>query len=206
MRWSEVFRLRHLKLTSLEGRIIPMKTKSVSLLVILVMGALLSQQLVPLTLAAQETKPTTEGDEVTVPDGTEFEVLTTEEISSKTAAENDPVTFKVAEDVKINNHVVIAKDTLVKGLVANVEQRGHLGKGGKLGLRVESTTTVDGQKVKLRAAKGKGDTDQVGSTIALSLLISPLFLLRRGKHAVIKPGTKIKVYTDEDKKVKVPAK
>jgi len=46
----------------------------------------------------------------------------------------------------------------------------------------------------------------VGSTIALSVLISPLFLFRRGKHAVIKPGTKIKVYTDEDKKVKVPAK
>lgn len=183
-----------------------MKTMRVSLLAILVVGSLLSQSILPLTLTAQEMKPTTEGEEITIPDGTEFDVLTTEEISSKTAAENDPVNFKVAEDVKINNRVVIAKDTLVKGLVANVEQRGHLGKGGKLGLRVESTTTVDGQKVKLRAAKGKGDTDTVGSTIALSLLISPLFLLRRGNHAVIKPGTKIKVYTDEEKKVKPPAK
>jgi len=195
-----------LKLTSLERGIISMKTKGISLLVILIMGALLSQTLFPLTLTAQEIKPTTEGDEIAVPDGTEFEVLTTEEISSKTASENDPVNFKVAEDVKINNRVVIAKDTLVKGIVANVEQRGHLGKGGKLGLRVESTTTVDGQKVKLRAAKGKADTGTVGSTIALSVLISPLFLFRRGNHAVIKPGTKIKVYTDEDKKVKVPAK
>ncbi len=123
-----------------------MKTKGISLLVILIMGALLSQTLFPLTLTAQEMKPPTEGDEITVPDGTEFEVLTTEEISSKTASENDPVNFKVAEDVKISNRVVIAKDTLVKGIVANVEQRGHLGKGGKLGLRVESTTTVDGQK------------------------------------------------------------
>jgi hypothetical protein len=199
------FGLRQLQLTSLERRTIPMKTKGISVLVILVMGALLSQPLCPLA-AAQEIKPTTEGDEVTVPDGTEFEVLTTEEISSKTSSENDPVNFKVADDVKINGRVVIAKDTMVKGLVANVEKRGHLGKGGKLGLRVESTTTVDGQRVKLRAAKGKGDTDTVGSTIALSLLISPLFLLRRGNHAVIKPGTKIKVYTDEDKKVKVPAK
>lgn len=132
-----------------------MKTKGISRLVILVMGALLSQPLFPLTLVAQEIKPTTEGEEITVPDGTEFEVLTTEEISSKTASENDPVNFKVAEDVKISNRVVIAKDTLVKGIVASVEQRGHLGKGGKLGLRVESTTTVDGQKVKLRAARVK---------------------------------------------------
>jgi len=183
-----------------------MKTKSVSLLVILIVAALLSQPLFQLTLAAQEIKPTTEGEEVTVPDGTEFEVLTTEEISSKTASENDPVNFKVAEDVKINDRVVIAKDTLVKGIVANVEQRGHLGKGGKLGLRVESTTAVDGQKVKLRAAKGKGDTGTVGSTIALSVLISRLFLFRRGNHAVIKPGTKIKVFTDEEKKVRIPVK
>src|SRR5258708_2441060 len=74
-----------LKLTSLERGIISMKTKGISLLVILIMGALLSQTLFPLTLTAQEIKPTTEGDEIAVPDGTEFEVLTTEEISSKTA-------------------------------------------------------------------------------------------------------------------------
>jgi hypothetical protein len=62
---------------------------------------------------------------------------------------------------------------------------------------------VDGQKIRLRASKGKGGTDTVGSTIALSVLISPLFLLRRGNHAVIKPGTKIQVFTDEEKRVMV---
>jgi hypothetical protein len=102
--------------------------------------------------------------------------------------------------------VVIRAGTLVKGIIATVEQRGHLGKGGKLGMRVESTTIVDGQKVKLRASKGKGDTGTVGSTIVLSVLISPLFLLRRGNHAVIKPGTKIQVFTDEEKKVVIPAR
>lgn len=142
--------------------------------------------------------------EIKIPDGTQFTVLTIDEISSKTASENDPVNFKVAEDVKINGVTIIAKDTLVKGVVANVEQRGHLGKGGKLGLRIESTTTVDGQKLRLRASKGKADTGTVGSTLALSLLISPLFLLRRGNHATIKPGTSISVYTDEDKKVIPP--
>jgi hypothetical protein len=109
----------------------------------------------------------------------------------------------VLDPVRVGNTVVIAAGTLVKGSVANVEQRGHLGKGGKLGLRVDSTTAVDGQKIRLRASKGKGGTDTVGSTIALSLLISPLFLLRRGNHAVIKPGTKIQVFTDEEKRVVV---
>ena len=145
----------------------------------------------------------TAGQEIVVPDGTEFSVMTVDEISSKTASENDPVNLRVLDPVRVGNTVVIAAGTLVKGSVASVEQRGHLGKGGKLGLRVDSTTAVDGQKIRLRASKGKGGTDTVGSTIALSLLISPLFLLRRGNHAVIKPGTKIQVFTDEEKRVVV---
>lgn len=146
------------------------------------------------------------GQEFVLPEGTEFTVQTVDEISSKTASENDPVNLRVAEDVRVGNQVVIVSGSLVKGTVASVEQRGHLGKGGKLGIRIESTTAVDGQKIKLRASKGKGDTGNVGSTIALSILISPLFLLRRGNHAVIKPGTKIQVFTDEEKKVLVSAK
>jgi hypothetical protein len=144
------------------------------------------------------------GEEVLVPDGTEFSAETVDEISSKTASENDPVNLRVVEAVRVGNKVVIAAGTLVKGSVASVEQRGYLGKGGKLGIRVDSTTTVDGKKIKLRASKGKGDTGTVGSTIALSLLISPLFLLRRGNHAVIKPGTKLQVFTDEERKVTIP--
>jgi hypothetical protein len=154
--------------------------------------------------ASGETAAPVDGQEIVVPDGTEFSVETVDEISSKTASENDPVNLRVVEAVRVGNVVVIATGTLVKGSVASVESRGHLGKGGKLGIRVDSTTTVDGQKIKLRASKGKGDTGTVGSTIALSLLISPFFLLRRGKHAVIKPGTKIQVFTDEEKRVVVP--
>src|ERR1700682_712831 len=56
--------------------------------------------------------------EVVLPDGTEFTVVTTEEISSKTASEGDTVAFKVEEDVKINGRVVIAKDAIVKGTVS----------------------------------------------------------------------------------------
>ncbi len=146
------------------------------------------------------------GQVIVLPEGEEFTVQTVDEISSNTASENDPINLRVAEDVKVGNQVVIASGTLVKGIVASVEQRGHLGKGGKLGLRVESTTTIDRQRVKLRASKGKGNTGTVGSTIALSLFISPLFLLRRGNHAVIKPGTKIQVFTDEAKRVLVAEK
>src|ERR687883_7490 len=99
---------------------------------------LLAQAFVPaiaLTLPADALQ----GRQVVIPDGTEFTVETTEEISSKTAAEGDPLTFKVAEDVKIDGQTVIAKDTLVKGVVAAAKKAGMMGRGGSLGIRVEST-------------------------------------------------------------------
>ena len=136
-----------------------------------------------------------------LPDGTEFTVVTTDEINSKTASEGDPLTFKVLEDVKIDGQVVIARDTLVKGVVANAKKAGMMGKGGSLGIRVESTTTVDSQRLKLRSSKGKEGDDKTGTTVALVVLFGPLGFLKHGKNAKIKPGTEIKVYTDEEKKV-----
>src|SRR6266571_5805761 len=152
---------------------------------------------------AQEvpTKP----NEVTIPDGTEFAVLTTEKISSKTATEGDPISFKVAEDIKINGQTVISKDTLVKGVVSSAKKAGMMGKGGNLGIRVESTTTVDGQKIKWHSAKGKEGDDKTGTTVALVVLFGPLGFLKHGKNAEIKEGTSIKVYSDEEKKVVIKA-
>lgn len=139
---------------------------------------------------------------VSIPDGTEFEVETLEEISSKTATEGDPVNFRVADDVTIAGRVVIKERALVKGTVSNAEKSGRMGRSGKLGIRVESTIATDGQKVRLRASRGKEGDDKTGTVIALSLLVSPLFLLKRGKDAKVKPGTKIKVYTDDEVKVR----
>jgi len=138
-----------------------------------------------------------------IPDGTEFTVVTIDEITSKTAAEGDPLTFKVAEDVKIDGQIVIAKDSLVKGIVAQAKKAGMMGRGGSLGIRVESGMTIDNQKLKLRSSKGKEGDDKTGTTVALVVLFGPLGFLKKGKNAKIAPGTPIKVYTDEEKKVEL---
>ena len=149
---------------------------------------------------AQHQEPRTENLK-TIPDGMEFTVVTVDEISSKTAAEGDPLTFKVAEDVKVDGQTVIAKGSLVKGVVGQAKKAGMMGRGGSLGIRVESATTIDNQKLKLRSTKGKEGDDKTGTTVALVVLFGPLGFLKKGKNAVIKPGTEIKVYTDEEKKV-----
>ena len=146
-----------------------------------------------------------DGIDLTIPDGTELTAVLEEEISSGSATEGDAVNFRVKDDVKINGKIVIAKDTLVKGTIANAQKAGRMGKGGKLGIRVESTTAIDGQKVRLRASKGGEGGDKVGTVIALSLLVGLFGLLKKGKNAKIKKGTEIKTYTDEAKVVRVSA-
>ena len=117
------------------------------------------------------------------------------------ATEGDPINFKVDEDVKINGKVVIAAGTMAKGEISNAKKSGRMGKGGQLSIRILSTESVDGQKVKLRASKGKEGDDKTGTTVALVVLFGPLGFLKKGKDAKIKQGTKIKAYTDEEKKV-----
>src|SRR5688572_17605345 len=148
--------------------------------------------------------PAQQGKAIIIPDGTEISAITIETISSKTAQEDDPITFKVDEDVVIEGEIVISKGTLLKGIVSNAKKSGFFGKGGELNVRIESTETVDRQKLKVRAAKGKAGDNKTGATVALVVLFGPLGLLKKGKNAEIKEGTKIKVFTDEEKTVRIP--
>lgn len=171
-----------------------------TVVMLLVLISITTPSITALSVTCQD--PPAENVKV-IPDGTEFTVVTIDEITSKTAAEGDPLTFKVAQDVKIDGQVVIAKDSLVKGTVAQAKKAGMMGRGGSLGIRVESAMTVDNQKLKLRSTKGKEGDDKTGTTVALVVLFGPLGFLKKGKNAVIKPGTEIKVYVDEEKKVTI---
>ena len=63
-----------------------------------------------------------------------------------------------------------------------------MGRSGELSIRIESTQTVDSQKLKLRASKSGAGGDNMGSTVALTVLFGPLGLLKHGKEAKIKVG------------------
>lgn len=134
---------------------------------------------------------------VAIPEGTEFTVVTAEGISSKTASEGDRVALKVDENVVVNGMTVIAKGASVRASVAEVKSAGFMGRGGKLNLRVEGTSAVDGQRVPLRASKAKVGDNKTGTTVALTVLFGPLGLLKKGKDASYPEGTRITVFTDQ---------
>jgi Protein of unknown function (DUF2846) len=150
--------------------------------------------------AASLTRPE---DEIVLGEGTAIKVVTAEEITSKAAKPNDPVKFTVAEDLVINGQVVVRKDTPALGSVITAQKGGYMGNSGKLAIQVESTTTSDGQRLKLRAAKGGEGDDKTTSTFALASFISPLFLFRKGGEAKILAGTAVTVYAGEEKRFRV---
>lgn len=133
---------------------------------------------------------------VTIPDGAEFTAQTLEFLSSETANAGDQVQLEVDNSLMIDGAIAIAAGTPVRGTVASVTKAGRMGRSGGINIRVESTSTVDGQRVPVRATKAQTEGDKTGSTIALTLIVSPLFLLRKGNDVAYQPGTKITVYTD----------
>ena len=141
---------------------------------------------------------------VAVPEGTEFSAVTTEKLSSKTASEGDRIALRVDEDVRIDGVVVIPKGALVRGSVSEAKAAGRMGRGGKLNIRIESTTLADGQRINVRSTKAKSGDDATGTTVALTVLFGPIGLLKKGSDAEIKEGTRITLFTDESKSVGAP--
>jgi len=141
-------------------------------------------------------------DDIVVSEGTAVKVITTSEITSKKAKPNDPVGFTIDEDVVINGQVIVRKGTEAIGSVVNAEKGGYMGKSGKLAIQVESTKTVDGQPLKLRAAKGKEGEDNTTSTMVLTF-ISPVFLFKKGGEAKIAQGTPVTVYVAQEKRFRL---
>lgn len=141
-------------------------------------------------------------EEIILAEGTPISVLTAQEITSKEAKPNDPVNFTVNEDVVVNGQVIVRKGTPAVGSVINAEKGGYMGKSGKLAVQVESTTTVDGQPLKLRAAKGREGNDKTNSTMVLSM-ISPFFLFKKGGEAKITVGMPVTVYVAEEKRFRL---
>jgi len=142
----------------------------------------------------------TNGRTIVIPDGTRFTAVTTEKISSRTAEAGDRVVLKVAEPLVVDGRVVVEKGTTVIGTIVTSDKETR--SGGKLAFNVESTTATDGQVIKLRAAKNKGD-DTPFHTVSLTPLFSPIGLSAAGEQASIKRGLKLKVYTDQETRVLV---
>lgn len=151
------------------------------------------------TLMAEATATT-----IKIPDATTVHLSLTQSLSSATNKVDDPVAFEVTEDVKAGDVVAIPKGSAAVGHVVEVEPRRRLGRAGKLNFAIDNMKAPDGSNVRLRSSSARKGEDKTGTVIVGTVLLSPLFLIMRGKDVIIEKGTALTTYVDGDREISLP--
>src|ERR1700675_1568058 len=129
-------------------------------------------------------------------EGTDVKLKFSDDLSSKTANEGDPVNLVLDEDLKVGDVVVVKAGAKATGTVTNAKKAGMMGKAGELNMRLEHLKAGD-QRVRLRGSKGKEGEGKVGTAVALTVLFGPIGLIKHGKNVDVKAGTPLPAYVDE---------
>lgn len=140
-----------------------------------------------------ETKP-----KVLLEQGTIIKLQSQNSIKSNKVEEGDELEFLVFEDIYVNSALVIKEGTRVKAYVESVEKSRSLGKEGYLKIQFTSTRAVDNTIIPLRSFGSITGEDKLTSSIAMSVVLSPLFLLKKGSQAKVNEGKVMKAYVTKD--------
>ena len=134
-----------------------------------------------------------------IEEGTIIIVKSMSNITSKTNIDGEFKNFVCAEDIYINNILVIKKNIKVGARIEISDKAKGLGKEGTLKIIFNYITAVDGQNIPISGVYNyvKGE-NKSGTAVGLSFVLSPLFLFLKGKEANIPIGSLIEVYTTQE--------
>ncbi len=136
-------------------------------------------------------------------EGTDVKLKFAQDLSSKTATDDDPVNLVLDEDLKVGDATVCKAGAKAVGTVTHAKKAGMMGKGGELNLRLEYLLVGD-TRMRLRGTKGKEGEGKVGAAVALTVLFGPIGLIKHGKNVEVKQGTPLLAYVDQDFPVPAP--
>jgi hypothetical protein len=189
-----------------------MKLKTVSLgsaMFLLCFSSIAAAQSTPTT--TQTAQPAPQGAQAVQPqapaaeqpaklilkEGTDVKLKFAQDLSSKTATDDDPVNLVLDEDLKVGEVTVAKAGSKAVGTVTHAKKAGMMGKGGELNMRLEYILVGD-TRMRLRGTKGKEGEGKVGAAVALTVLFGPIGLIKHGKNVEVKQGTPLLAYVDQD--------
>lgn len=109
------------------------------------------------------------------------------------------------EDIKVAGLVALPRGSTAVGHVVEVEPRKRMGRAGKLNFTVDHVKAPDGSNLRLRASSARKGEDKTGTVIVGSVVLTPLFLIMRGKDITIPRGTEVTAYIDGDREFSLTA-
>jgi hypothetical protein len=134
---------------------------------------------------------------VILKEGTDVKLKFAQDLSSKTATDDDPVNLVLDEDLKVGDVTVAKAGSKAVGTVTHAKKAGMMGKGGELNLRLEYLLVGD-TRMRLRGTKGKEGEGKVGAAVALTVIFGPIGLIKHGKNVEVKQGSPLLAYVDQD--------
>jgi hypothetical protein len=147
----------------------------------------------------------------TLQNGTPVRLRLCETVSSDSATVGQTVRFEVADEVRVGEVTVIAKRAPALATVTEARSSRSMGRGGKLGINIDSVSLVDGETVALRAVrntKAAGTTTEtIGAVAFSSILVGPaaaLLLFMPGEDIEITEGKEITAYINGDVPLDIP--
>ncbi len=118
--------------------------------------------------------------------GTPIQLVTTQELSSKTSQTGDLVQMATKYDIRIDGYLVIPAGTRAVGKIANAQAKGAFGQSGKL-LIEPMYIRVGDDTVRLTGrSEGKGSIS-AGAAVGLALLSAGF----TGRSATIPAGSEL---------------
>lgn len=146
----------------------------------------------PTLLKAQDTTKTT------LSEGTIVTIQLLQDISSGTANVGDILLFETSEPVIIGDKVVVQKGAKVTGKVTEAAPRKGLGKAGKLNFSIDYLNLPNGKVIKLTSELKATGKNKTGAAVAEAVLLTPLFLLKKGKNIKFEKGKIFKAFVEAD--------
>jgi hypothetical protein len=149
--------------------------------------------IIPSMLIAQENT-----NKVVIYEGTIISLQLLTDINCNTSSAGDIIEFETNEPVIQGDRVIIPKGTKASGIVTLAEPRKIVGRPGKLNFTINYLNLANGKVIKLineQKATGKNKT---GVAVAEAILLTPLFLLKKGKGVQFDKGQVFKAFIEKD--------
>lgn len=149
--------------------------------------------MLPTLLMAQDSTK-----KVIISEGTIVSLQLLQDISSSSANVGDVLEFETNEPIIIDNMVVVPKGTKASGKVTEATPRKIAGKAGKLNFTIDYLNFANGKVIRLNSEQKGTGKNKTGTAIAEAVLLTPLFLLKKGKNIKFEKGQIFKAFVEKD--------
>ena len=125
-------------------------------------------------------------------EGTVVPVVLNENLTSNVSQVGDMVNLSIAEDVIVDNKIVLKKGSSVTGRVTEASAAKWAGQKGRLDFTIDYAKSQFGKNINLQANNEAAGKSRMGGVIAAAAVINPLLVLIKGKEITVPKG---KIFT-----------